>query len=231
MANLLVYSSTCLLVYLKKIFFFFFYPHTLTFPLKRPVYRGFKGEGKCEGRTFTLTLPSHYSHTPPTLPAGKLLVGDSMDGVKLCFSGVWAVVYRQYSYAALLVQVCCHCWCTYAAPLVFLCWTIGIPMLYHRYQNALLFWYRFFILFTASIFPILILNPSTSSINNHVDNPVEKCVDNTCVIHSKKGRQGGQVDINTLINRYWRKFPRFFIHKRYKLIIFAPNVGIVDKSC
>ena len=163
------------------------------------------------------------------------------------------MIYRQYSYAALLVQVCCHCWCTYAAPLVFLCWTnsipmlnqqysyavpsvflcctIGIPMLYHRYQNALLFWYRFFILFTASIFPILILNTSTSSINNHVDNPVEKCVDNTCVIHSKKGRQGGQVDINTLINRYWRKFPRFFIHKRYKLIIFAPNVGIVDKSC
>ena len=141
------------------------------------------------------------------------------------------MVYRQYSYAALLVQVCCHCWCTYAGPTVFLCCTIGIPMLYHRYQNALLFWYRFFILFTASIFPILILNTSTSSINNHVDNPVEKCVDNTCVIHSKKGRQWGQVDINTLINRYWRKFPRFFIHKRYKLIIFAPNVGIVDKSC
>ena len=37
-------------------FFFFFYPHTLTFRLKRPVYRGFKGEGKCEGRNFTLTL-------------------------------------------------------------------------------------------------------------------------------------------------------------------------------
>ena len=32
-----------------KIFFFFFYPHTLTFRLKRPVYRGFSGEGKCEG--------------------------------------------------------------------------------------------------------------------------------------------------------------------------------------
>ena len=136
MANLLVYSSTCLLVYLKKYFFSFFYPHTLTFPLKRPVYRGFKCEGKCEGRTFTLTLPSHYSHTPPTLPAGKLLVGDSMDGVKLWFSGVWAVVYRQYSYAALLVQVCCHCWCTYAAPLVFLCWTNSIPMLNHRYSYA-----------------------------------------------------------------------------------------------
>ena len=45
----------------KKVFFFF----TLTpsqMWLKRPVYRGFKGEGKCEGRTFTLTLPSHFRH-------------------------------------------------------------------------------------------------------------------------------------------------------------------------
>ena len=29
--------------------FFFFYPHTLTIRLKRPVYRGFSGEGWCEG--------------------------------------------------------------------------------------------------------------------------------------------------------------------------------------
>ena len=49
----------------KKLFSFF----TLTpsqMWLKRPVYRGFKGEGKCEGRTFTLTpaltLPSHFRH-------------------------------------------------------------------------------------------------------------------------------------------------------------------------
>ena len=49
----------------KKTFFFF----TLTpsqMWLKRPVYRGFKGEGKCEGRAFTLTpaltLPSHFRH-------------------------------------------------------------------------------------------------------------------------------------------------------------------------
>ena len=47
----------------KKVFSFF----TLTpsqMWLKRPVYRGFKGEGRCEGRafalTFTLTLPSHF---------------------------------------------------------------------------------------------------------------------------------------------------------------------------
>ena len=140
------------------------------------------------------------------------------------------MVYRQYSYAALLVQVCCpfgipmlyHRY-FYAVPSVFLCCTIGTRMLY---SSGTVFFFIY-----SQYFPILILNTSTSSINNHVDNPVEKCVDNICVIYSKKGRQGGQVDINTLINRYWRKFPRFFIHKRYKLIIFAPNVGIVDKSC
>ena len=35
--------------------------------LKRPVYRGFSGEGKCEGKlsplTPSLTLPSHSPHT------------------------------------------------------------------------------------------------------------------------------------------------------------------------
>ena len=48
---------------IKKLFSFF----TLTpsqMWLKRPVYRGFKCEGRCEGRTFTLTpaltLPSHF---------------------------------------------------------------------------------------------------------------------------------------------------------------------------
>ena len=59
----------------KKFFLFF----TLTpshMWLKRPVYRGFRGEGKCEGKCFTLTLPSHL-----TLPAGStLLAGDSMNG-------------------------------------------------------------------------------------------------------------------------------------------------------
>mgnify|MGYP007013211527 CR=1 FL=1 len=40
---------------IKKLFFFF-YPHTLTIRLKRPVYRGFSGEGWCEGRIFPLTL-------------------------------------------------------------------------------------------------------------------------------------------------------------------------------
>ena len=39
-----------------KIFFLFCYPHTLTIRLKRPVYRGFSGEGKCEGKLSPLTL-------------------------------------------------------------------------------------------------------------------------------------------------------------------------------
>ena len=56
----------------KKIFFFFYYPHTLTFRLKRPVYRGFSGEGKCEGKLSPLTLTL-------TLPAGKYPVRDFMD--------------------------------------------------------------------------------------------------------------------------------------------------------
>ena len=41
---------------MKKNFFLFFYPHTLTFRLKRPAYRGFSGEGKCEGKLSPLTL-------------------------------------------------------------------------------------------------------------------------------------------------------------------------------
>ena len=35
--------------YFNKKTFFLFYPHTLTIRLKRPVYRAFSGEGKCEG--------------------------------------------------------------------------------------------------------------------------------------------------------------------------------------
>ena len=40
---------------------------------------------------------------------------------------------------------------TYAVLSVYLCCTIGIRMLYLWYQNALLFWYRFFNLFTGNI--------------------------------------------------------------------------------
>ena len=65
--EILVNSLTRLL--LKKLFFFF-YPHTLTFRLKRPVYRGFKGEGKCEGKLSTLTLTlTQKSVLNPICPA------------------------------------------------------------------------------------------------------------------------------------------------------------------
>ena len=35
--------------------------------------------------------------------------------------------------------------------MVYLCWTVGIPMLYCWYQDALLFWYRFYKVFTNLI--------------------------------------------------------------------------------
>ena len=83
--------------------------------------------------TLTLTLtPSHpYSSGKKASCLLRILwmASDSIGRNK-------AAVYRQYSYAALLVQLCC---------------TFGIPMLTQWYQNALLFWYRFFNLFTDNI--------------------------------------------------------------------------------
>ena len=38
------------------------------------------------------------------------------------------------------------------------------------------------------------------------------------------------MDINTLIQGFYFTFPQFFLWKRYKLINFAPNYGIVDKT-
>ena len=40
----------------RKKLFLFSNPHTLTIRLKRPVYRGFSGEGKCVGKLSPLTL-------------------------------------------------------------------------------------------------------------------------------------------------------------------------------
>ena len=69
-----------------------FCPHTLTFRLKRPVYRGFKGEGKGEGKVFTLTLPL----TPSLFRQESI----SLTGI------LWTVkqiVYLEYSYGILSV--------------------------------------------------------------------------------------------------------------------------------
>ena len=115
--------------------------------LKRPVYRGFRGEGKCEGKCFTLTLPSHL-----TLPAGSIqLAGDSVDGRQI----QWNRVQKSSTITEKTIFMSTgasrlHCWCSYAAPLVpecftllalpelliFLCWTFGIPMLYFWYSYA-----------------------------------------------------------------------------------------------
>ena len=45
----------------QKNFFFFFYPHTLTFCCNRLTDSDKECEGKCEGKFFTLTPPS-YPH-------------------------------------------------------------------------------------------------------------------------------------------------------------------------
>ena len=121
-------------IQIKKLFFFF-YPHTLTIRLERPVYRGFSGEGKCEGKCFTLTLLSHLPSHPrtPTLPARKHpvcrgfygWVSDSIGRAqkKLLFTGSIAML---------------HCWCNYAAPLVPECFTLLVPFfqfVYRQYQG------------------------------------------------------------------------------------------------
>ena len=111
--------STCLL--LKKTFFSFFTLTPSQMWLKRPVYRGFSGEGKCEGKN----LPSHYPHHLPshlTLPTGSmLLAGDSMDGRQIQWAGCEAAVYREYSFGILLVQLCCTVGATMLPLLVQLC--------------------------------------------------------------------------------------------------------------
>jgi hypothetical protein len=37
------------------------------------------------------------------------------------------------------------------------------------------------------------------------------------------------VDINSFIHAYFATFPQIFAEKRYKLINFAPKLGMVDK--
>ena len=134
----LVYSSN------KKKLFSFFYPHTLTFRLKRPVYRGFSGEGKCEGKCFTLTLLSHLpSHPYSSGKKASCLLRILWMGVRFNRQGA-----KKQLFIGSAAMV--HCWCNYAAPLVpecftllalprllvFLCWTVGIAMLNLWYSYA-----------------------------------------------------------------------------------------------
>ena len=97
----------------KKLFSFF----TLTpsqMWLKRPVYRGFKGEGRCEGRAFTLTptltLPSRFRHRKVFCQGFYLQNLTKVPEKYSClvptvqhrYTNSIAMLHYQYSYAALL---------------------------------------------------------------------------------------------------------------------------------
>ena len=62
------------------------------------------------------------------------------------------MLYDEYYLCCTVGATMLHLWCNYAAPSVYLCWTISISMLDSWYQNAILFWYRFFNLFTGYVF-------------------------------------------------------------------------------
>ena len=64
--NLEFFVNSLTRLLLKKLFLFY-YPHTLTILLKRPVYRGFSGEGKCEGKLSPLTLALTLTLTPKSV--------------------------------------------------------------------------------------------------------------------------------------------------------------------
>ena len=128
----------------KKVFSFF----TLTpsqMWLKRPAFRGFKGEGGCEGRAFTLTLPSHFRHRIVYCQGQFTEFNKSTRKVQLSGTDSSAQVYQQYSYAGLSVQLCrtisiamLHRRYTYAAPLVPGCCTFTGTII--RKSLQWLFW-------------------------------------------------------------------------------------------
>ena len=99
----------------KKNFFLFFTLTPSQMWLKLPVYRGFKGEGWCEGRAFTLTLPSHFRHRKVSCQGFYLQnltkvpekYSYLVPTVQHRYTNSIAMLYYQYSYAALLVQGCC----------------------------------------------------------------------------------------------------------------------------
>ena len=104
------------LVYLlKKTFFSFFTLTPSQIWLKRPVYRGFKGEGKCEGRTFTLTpaltLPSHFRHRKVFCQGFYL---QNLTKVPEKYSYLVPTVQHRYTNSIAML----HFWCKGAAPLV-----------------------------------------------------------------------------------------------------------------
>ena len=141
----------------KKSFFSFFTLTPSQIWLKRPVYRGFKGEGRCEGRTFTLTpaltLPSHFRHRKVSCQGFYLQnltkvpekYSYLVPTVQHRYTDSIAMPDYQYSYAALLVQGCCTFGARGAALFLALLeaavfreymWYVSIAMVYCRYTYA-----------------------------------------------------------------------------------------------
>ena len=89
-----------------------------------------------------------YPHTtltlPPTLPARKLLVSDSMDVMKSFFREheQWfivsiAMLHYWCRYAATVGATMLHCWYTYAALLVPVCYTFLVPFFHDVYSRRI----------------------------------------------------------------------------------------------
>ena len=102
----------------KKFFSFFTLTPSQMWP-KRPVYRGFKCEGRCEGKlpplTPALTLPSHFRHRIVSCLGFCLQNLTKVPEKYSClvptvqhrYTNSIAMLHYQYSYAGLLVQGGC----------------------------------------------------------------------------------------------------------------------------
>ena len=70
--------------YFNKKKFFFFNPHTLTIRLKRPVYRAFSGEGRCEGvRADVRECEVFYLSTRPLVYSSTCLLVNSLSLLRM----------------------------------------------------------------------------------------------------------------------------------------------------
>jgi hypothetical protein len=62
-----------------------------------------------------------------------------------------------------------------------------------------------------------------------VEKSVDNYVENDMNYAQNKNQHSIQWDIHRVILHYFERFPYIFAEKKYKLIIFAPDLEIVDK--
>ena len=112
--------------------------------LKRPAYRGFKGEGRCEGRVFTLTLtltlPSHFRHRKVYCQGFYL---QNLTKVPEKYSYLVPTVQHRYTNSIAMPDY----QYSYAAPSVYLCCTFGASVL-HSY------WHYYSKIFTVAFLAV-----------------------------------------------------------------------------